>query len=102
MNVVTNKDLEEEKIMLVVTENRTINLDKFEAVRYRESVCGNGYPVEAIRYESGFLGRSVIESEIIRFESEKNAKSIVKAITEAWINGDNSFYVEEWLNKDKE
>lgn len=91
--------------MKIVTSKKIIDLDKFESVQCRESFFGadNGYPVEAVRHDStggGFFGASgiTVQEEIARCNSEECAKQLVGDISNAWINGQNSFDVTEWFD----
>lgn len=90
--------------MKIVCKDKTIDLSKFETVRYRVSLLGSssGYPVEAIRHETNggiFGGAITVEEEIARFVYEEGARELTKAITEEWIAGANTFFVEEWKRK---
>lgn len=90
--------------MFVICKNKTIDLSKFETVRYRESLMGSeyGYPVEAIRHESGFLGVTTVTEEIARLKYEMGASALVTSITNAMIAKKDVFYVEEWKNQKEE
>lgn len=84
--------------MLIIKENKIIDFSKFETVRYRESLVGDGFPVEAIRRETGFWGATTVEEEIARFQIEKDASQLVKAIAEKMVKNEDVFDVDEWMN----
>lgn len=45
--------------MKIICNNKVIDLDKFDTVTCRESLVGEGFPIEAVRKEaSGFFGGS--------------------------------------------
>lgn len=86
--------------MKIVREGKVINLDKFDKVECRESLMDNGFPVEAIRVESGggiFGGTKKISEEIVRFTEESFSKMLVKDISEKWSEDCKSFNVDEWI-----
>lgn len=86
--------------MFVLIKDKTINLDKFEKVSCRESLIFNGFPVEAVRNESGgFFGCVTVGEEIARFTDFKTAKELVAAITEQWVGGEKTFDVEKWISE---
>lgn len=87
--------------MKIIRHDRITDLDKFEKVQYRESLLGSngGYPVEAVRKQAGgfFGGFSTIEEEIARFVHKEGAAKLVKDIADAWIQGQDTFNVDEWI-----
>lgn len=90
--------------MKVICKSKVIDLNKFETVRYRESLLGSseGYPVEAVRHEVHgglFSGTSTVTEEIARFVHVEGAECLVKAITKDWIAQKKSFDVLEWQKK---
>lgn len=43
--------------MKIICNNKVIDLDKFDTVTCRESLVGEGFPIEAVRREAGgFFG----------------------------------------------
>lgn len=39
--------------MKIICNNKVIDLDKFDTVTCRESLVGEGFPIEAVRREAG-------------------------------------------------
>lgn len=87
--------------MLLICKSKVIDLNKFETVRCRASLTGDGFPVEATRHENGFLGPVFISEEIIRFENADAAKRLMKDITRNWIKKRDVFDVVKWLKDNK-
>ena len=54
--------------MKIICNNKVIDLDKFDTVTCRESLVGEGFPIEAVRREVGgfFGGSEKITEEICR------------------------------------
>lgn len=91
--------------MKIICEDKTVDLNKFEKIEWRESFFGSnyGYPVEAVRHEAGgiFGGSNTVCEEIARLNNEEYAKKLVEDITSKWIEGQKSFDLNEWLERTK-
>lgn len=57
--------------MKIICNNKVIDLDKFDTVTCRESLVGEGFPIEAVRREAGgfFGGSEKITEEICRMKN---------------------------------
>ena len=51
--------------MKIICNNKVIDLDKFDTVTCRESLVGEGFPIEAVRREAGGFFGGIIESSVI-------------------------------------
>lgn len=87
---------EGKNFMFVICKNKTIDLSKFETVKYRESLVNDGFPVEAIRHEVGFWGTTEVSEEIARMTYQEGAALLVKDITKALIDKKEVFDLEAW------
>ena len=73
--------------MKIICNNKVIDLDKFDTVTCRESLVGEGFPIEAVRKEaSGFFGR---------MKKMEYAEAVLKKITESWINEEAFISIDE-------
>ena len=83
--------------MKIICNNKVIDLDKFDTVTCRESLVGEGFPIEAVRKEvGGFFGESEeITEEICRMTKMEYAEAVLKKITESWINEEAFISIDE-------
>lgn len=82
--------------MKVISNAGVIDFEKVVKLSYRESVFGNGYPVE-IQYPDGSLFDNAVE--IARPATKRCAYQLVCAITECWAAGLPVFDINKWLAK---
>lgn len=83
--------------MKIICNNKVIDLDKFDTVTCRESLIGEGFPIEAVRREAGgfFGGSEKITEEICRMKKMEYAEAVLKKITESWINEEAFISIDE-------
>lgn len=83
--------------MKIICNNKVIDLGKFDTVTCRESLVGEGFPIEAVRREAGgfFGGIEKITEEICRMKKMEYAEAVLKKITESWINEEAFISIDE-------
>ena len=80
--------------MKVLSKGRVYDFDKVVNLYYRESMFGNGYPIEIK------IGRDAIFNEpieIARVSTAQRAYQLVSAITENWAAQTPVFDIDTWL-----
>lgn len=80
--------------MIVISDGKVFNFSNVARVFYRESVFGDGCPIEIKRIRGGFFNDAV---EIARVQTPEVAAALIQEIAEKWGEGAAVFNIDAWI-----